>query len=52
MTLNDLIEEVKDNTEYLCTTDEDLVECIGIENLEGILTRYFNKTIKLTDDGN
>lgn len=48
MTINELIEQIQDNVEWLSTTDEDDVECIGIENLEGILSRYLGITIKLT----
>ena len=33
----DLIEAIQENTEWLQTTEEDEVECISIENLEGIL---------------
>lgn len=48
----DLLEEqIKENIEWLYTTDNDEVECIGIENLEGILTRFLGKQIKLTQDG-
>jgi hypothetical protein len=47
----DLIEAIKDNTEWLQTIEEDEVECISIENLQSILSYYFNKTIKLTTDG-
>lgn len=49
--LDDLIEAIQDNTEWLTTSDEDEIECIGIENLEGILKKFFNKTIKITQDG-
>lgn len=49
--LDDLIEAIQDNIEWLTTTEEDGdVECIGIENLEGILGLFFNKRIKLTID--
>tara|TARA_R110002167_G_scaffold31429_2_gene103153 strand:+ start:564 stop:728 length:165 start_codon:yes stop_codon:yes gene_type:complete len=34
--------EVKNNIEWLYTTTEDEVQCIGIENLEGILRKHFN----------
>jgi hypothetical protein len=47
MTIMDLIEEIQQNREWLETTENDEVECISIENLEGILTRYFNETIKI-----
>ena len=48
MTINELIEEIQNNVEWLSTTKGDEVECIGIENLEGILSRYLGVTIKLT----
>ena len=44
----ELIQEIQDNIEWLHTTEEDEVECISIENLEGILTRHFGKPIKLS----
>ena len=43
-----LINEIQDETEWLTTTEEDEIECIGIENLQGILTRFLNTPIKLT----
>ena len=43
-----LEEEIKENIEWLSTTEDDEVECIGIENLEGILTRFFHRKISLT----
>ena len=42
-----LEEEIKENIEWLSTTEDDEVECIGIENLEAILTRYFGRKITL-----
>jgi hypothetical protein len=48
----DLIEAIQENTEWLQTTEEDEIECIGIENLEGILSKYLGTPIKLTQDGN
>ena len=50
MTINELIEEIQNNVEWLSTTDEDEIECIGIENLEGILSKYLGVTIKLTQE--
>lgn len=47
MNLDDLIKGIQDEVEYLSTTEGDEVECISIENLEGILSVYFNKPIKL-----
>ena len=46
--LIDLIEAIQNETEYLSTTEGDEIECIGIENLEGILSRYFDIKIKIT----
>jgi hypothetical protein len=46
--ISDLIEAIQNEVEFLQTTEFDEIECIGIENLEGILSRYFNTTIKLT----
>ena len=47
--LEKLEEQIKENIEFLETTDFSLeVECISIENLEGILTRFFGRTISLT----
>jgi len=43
-----LEEEIKENIEWLYTTEDDEVECIGIENLETILTRFFNRKISLS----
>ena len=45
--LERLEEEIKENIEWLSTIDDDEIECIGIENLESILTRFFNRTITL-----
>ena len=46
--LERLEEEIKENIEWLETTDFSLeVECVSIENLESILTRFFNRTITL-----
>ena len=49
--LDDLITAIQNDTEWLTTTEDDEVECIGIENLEGILSKFLNKTIKITQDG-
>jgi len=47
-----LEEEIRENIEWLSITEtgEELgtVECIGIENLEGILTRFFGRKISLS----
>lgn len=46
--LEKLEEEIKENIEWLSTIEDDDVECIGIENLEAILTRFFHRKISLT----
>jgi len=47
MTIKNLIEEIQDNAEFLETTEGDEVDCIGLENLEGILSKFLNEKIKL-----
>jgi len=48
--LKKLITEIKENIEYLETSEGEEIECISIENLEGILTRWFGELIKLSED--
>ena len=43
-----LEEEIKENIEWLTAATDDYVECIGIENLEAILTRFFHRKVSLT----
>ncbi len=50
MNIQDLINSIQAETEWLSTSDEDEIECIGIENLEGILSKYFDFKIKLTQE--
>ncbi len=52
MKINELVQTIQDNVEWLQTTEgqELEVECIGIENLEGILSEYFGIKIKLTQN--
>ncbi len=38
--MKELLEEIKENTEYLQTTEGDEISCISIENLEGLLKKY------------
>jgi hypothetical protein len=40
--------QIQENIEYLQTTLDDEVECISIENLEIILTKFFHRKISLT----
>lgn len=48
MNIQKLTETIQDNAEWLETTEGDEVESISIENLEGILSRFFNQKIILT----
>jgi len=48
--LKKLITEIQENIEYLETSEGEEIECISIENLEGILTRWFGELIKLSED--
>lgn len=48
---NQLIEDIIMNIEWLETTEGESVECISIENLEGALSRFLNKKVKLSQDG-
>jgi hypothetical protein len=40
MTVKDLVEAIQSEIEWFETTEGDDLECIGIENLEGILSKY------------
>jgi hypothetical protein len=46
--VEELTYEIQQETEWLETTEGDSVECIGIENLEGILSRFFGLKIKIS----
>ena len=46
--VEDLVYEIQQEIEYLETTEGDSIECIGIENLEGILSRFFGLKIKIS----
>lgn len=48
MNLQELIDAIQTETEWLHSTQQDEVECISIESLEGILSRCFEFKIKLT----
>ena len=50
MTINHLIDNIKDNAEWLQTTEGDEIECISMENLQGILQKYLDVQLKLTND--
>lgn len=42
-----LEETIKENVEWLYTTEDDEVECIGVENLEVILSKFLGKQVTL-----
>ena len=46
--IEDLVYEIQQETEWLETTEGDSIECIGVENLEGILSRFFGLKIKIS----
>ena len=50
MNVQGLIDAIQAEVEWLETSEGDEIECIGIENLEGILSRYFDFKIKLTQE--
>ena len=50
MTINQLIDELKDNTEWLQTLEGDEIEGISMENLQSILQQYLGVQLKLTSD--
>jgi hypothetical protein len=50
MNVQSLIDAIQAETEWLETTEGDEIECIGIENLEGILSKYLGFNIKLTQE--
>jgi hypothetical protein len=50
MTTEELVKAIQWDIEYLQTSEGDELECISIENLEGILNKFLNKPIKLTQE--
>lgn len=52
MTIENLISAIQLDAEYLESTEGDTYGCITLENLEGILSKYFNQTIKLEQNAN
>lgn len=48
MNIQALIDAIQAETEWLYSTQQDEVECISLESLEGILSKYFEFKIKLT----
>lgn len=50
MSIDELIKEIQDNTEWLETSQGDVVECISIENLETILSYFVKTTLKISQE--
>jgi hypothetical protein len=50
MEITELLNRIQANIEWLETTEGDEIECIGIENLEVILSDFLDYRIKLTLD--
>lgn len=48
MDINTLVELIQAEAEWLETTQGDEVEAVSLENLEGILSRFFNQEIKIS----
>ena len=46
--VEDLVYEIQQETEWLETTEGDSIECIGIENLEGILSKFFGFKLRIS----
>ena len=46
--VEDLVYEIQQETEWLETTEGDSIECIGVENLEGILSRFFGFKLRIS----
>lgn len=46
--LDILEEQIKENIEWLSDVNEDDHQCITIENLESILTKFFHRKISLS----
>lgn len=49
MSTNELFDRIREEREWLSTTEGDEIECISMENLEYILSEYFRKPIKLAE---
>jgi len=45
-----IVPSIQSDIEWLQTTEEDEVECISIENLEGILSRCCEEEIKISEN--
>jgi len=50
MSTVELIKAIQDNTEWLETSEGDMVECIGIENLQTILSMFLKTPIEISQE--
>ena len=48
MSIKPLEYDIKNNIEWLYTTTEDEVQCIGVENLEAILRQHINEDLSIS----
>jgi hypothetical protein len=46
--VEDLVYEIQQETEWLETTEGDSIECIGVENLEGILSKFVGFKLRIS----
>ena len=46
--VEELTYEIQQEVEWLETTEGDSIECIGIENLEGILSKFFGFKLRIS----
>ena len=46
--IEDLVYQIQQETEWLSTTEGDEIECIGIENLEGVIKNVFGITLNIS----
>lgn len=46
--LEDFVYQIQQETEWLSTTEGDEIECIGIENLEGIIKKVFGIKLNIS----
>jgi hypothetical protein len=46
--VEDFVYQVQQETEWLSTTEGDEIECLGIENLEGIIKKVFGVKLNIS----
>lgn len=46
--IEDLVYQIQQETEWLSTSEGDEIECIGIENLEGIIKKTFGIKLNIS----